>query len=563
MQYYYTHYGKQLAQQPLAIPSSTPSEPASIHALLNRYRLQIVRHPQLAREIPLPLRRIPRFPLGQIAVLRVVQQQVAHMQPLRQLAGVFDGRVVLLIRPEDVRLRVQAKRLMQEPRTIIRVLLTVGATRLVAATGQLFSPVELHAEPELLCLGGVDVKEGHPAPVDDALLAVDHGDELQAVTDESRLLGHQQLVRQPAEERDHLVVRVDVCLTLVNPLVHGLAYHPHHPDDAQQVVDVLVRHEDLPHAHPIKARRPQLAEHAIPAAAIDHEQSATVIDHEAGVVALRRKRVSRAEHRDVHTALPSHSPSCASSLTRRRQLHLSPSLPFDSPSHYLIIPTPPTIGVIASRWDMRTNSAQQSRTLFAVGISAVITAPPPSRIKALMLMSKPSSGLFRNTSGEESFYGDAESIVADRAKSLDLNPHPIMRKELSAKKRKAIKAKIINRTATREEYQAYMWDKRFGNRKNAGIQDFWAQEADRILSGKEPTRNWSPENRLAILEGRRPKWKGKRIETHHTYAARLYPHLANRGEILYPATHLEHLKGWHGGNYRNSLPGRRIKKISE
>ena len=28
-----------------------------------------------------------------------------------------------------------------------------------------------------------------------------------------------------------------------------------------------------------------------------------------------------------------------------------------------------------------------------------------------------------------------------------------------------------------------------------------------------------------------------------------YPHICNRGELIYPVTGREHLKGWHGGSY--------------
>lgn len=40
-------------------------------------------------------------------------------------------------------------------------------------------------------------------------------------------------------------------------------------------------------------------------------------------------------------------------------------------------------------------------------------------------------------------------------------------------------------------------------------------------------------------------------------------HLANKGEITYPATYNEHLNGWHRGNYQKGLPGEPIKYISD
>ena len=46
---------------------------------------------------------------------------------------------------------------------------------------------------------------------------------------------------------------------------------------------------------------------------------------------------------------------------------------------------------------------------------------------------------------------------------------------------------------------------------------------------------------------------------YHTYSAKKYPHLADRGEVIFPTTFQEHLHDWHGGNWNNSLPGKRIK----
>ena len=178
-------------------------------------------------------------------------------------------------------------------------------------------------------------------------------------------------------------------------------------------------------------------------------------------------------------------------------------------------------------------------------------------------MSKPLSGLFRGTRGERFHTGDAEAVIASRIAGLDLREHPLDRQQLSSKQVKSIRKKIANRTATREESEAYRWHHRFSRRRRAGVDSFWEQEADRLLAGLPGTRNWSPEDIERILSGRRPRYAGKPIEGHHTFSAALYPHLANRGEIIYPATHFEHFQAWHGGNYRRSLPGRRIRKFNE
>lgn len=178
-------------------------------------------------------------------------------------------------------------------------------------------------------------------------------------------------------------------------------------------------------------------------------------------------------------------------------------------------------------------------------------------------MPKPPSGLFIGTKGEIAFHGDAENIIASRTVGLDLQEHPTNQKQLSAKVKRSITQKIRNRTATREEYELYMWDKRFGKRRRNGIKNYWKQERNRLERGERGTRNWSSAQRADILAGKIPKFNGRVIQAHHTYSARKYPHLANLGAVIYPATHYEHHMGWHGGNYRNSLPGRRIRPIHE
>ncbi len=178
-------------------------------------------------------------------------------------------------------------------------------------------------------------------------------------------------------------------------------------------------------------------------------------------------------------------------------------------------------------------------------------------------MSKPESGLFKGTGGSDDFYGNAEKVIAERVKGLDLNPHPINQKQLSAKQRARIRSKINNRTATREEYMRYEWDKRFSKRRSKGIRRFWLEERDRLQQGKSPTRDWSNEQINEIIENNSASYQSRPLEAHHTYSAKEFPHLANLGAVIYPATHNEHLKGWHGGSYRKSKPGRRIRRIRE
>ena len=178
-------------------------------------------------------------------------------------------------------------------------------------------------------------------------------------------------------------------------------------------------------------------------------------------------------------------------------------------------------------------------------------------------MSKPASGLFHGTKGEIAFRGDAEATIASRVAGLDLREHPTPYKQLSSKQRRSIAQKVSRRTATAEEYKRYMWDKRFGKRRRDGVKNFWKQERNRLERGEKGTRQWTSEQRAAILSGKAAKFKGATLQGHHTYSASKYPHLANQGAVIYPATRTEHLKGWHGGSYKNSKPGQRIRLINE
>ncbi|WP_337249641.1 hypothetical protein [Virgibacillus halodenitrificans] len=117
---------------------------------------------------------------------------------------------------------------------------------------------------------------------------------------------------------------------------------------------------------------------------------------------------------------------------------------------------------------------------------------------------------------------------------------------------------MVNRTATKEEYKRYQWDKRFPKRRAAGVNEFWKQEKKRIIDKELPTRDWNNEQIQEILKGKKPQYNGKPIIGHHTYNAKNYPHIGNRGELIYPVTEKEHLKGWHGGNYSKNAPGRPV-----
>ena len=125
-----------------------------------------------------------------------------------------------------------------------------------------------------------------------------------------------------------------------------------------------------------------------------------------------------------------------------------------------------------------------------------------------------------------------------------------------------IRKKVKERTATIEEYRNLKMTERLNARRKKAVEDFWREEKQRILNS-QPTRDWTESQKAEILSGHAPKFMGKTIQGHHTYSVSRYPHLSANHEVIYPVTFDEHLYGWHGGNFKNSLPGKPIKRIKK
>ena len=154
-----------------------------------------------------------------------------------------------------------------------------------------------------------------------------------------------------------------------------------------------------------------------------------------------------------------------------------------------------------------------------------------------------------------------KEIMAEHTKGLDTREHPSKYKQISAKEKSRLESKVRDRTITKDEYKKLEWNKKISARRQDAVNEFWDQEQIRLQKGENGTRNWSPQQKADILNGKRPTYNGKTIQGHHTYSVSKYPHLSGNSEVIYPATFNEHLKGWHGGNFRNSLPGEPIKTI--
>ena len=179
-----------------------------------------------------------------------------------------------------------------------------------------------------------------------------------------------------------------------------------------------------------------------------------------------------------------------------------------------------------------------------------------------MNLSKSDSGYFKGTSGylasQKNFPNSLGNSGIIEPKEFDTREHPTKYKQLSSKKRKELRQKLLNRTITMKEYKRLEWQRRLDRRRRAGIDSFWTREAFLIETGQPTTRNWTAEQRKDILNNIRPKFKGQTIFSHHKYSVAKYPHLANVGKLIYPATLKEHFERWHGKDYKKSLPGRPV-----
>lgn len=106
------------------------------------------------------------------------------------------------------------------------------------------------------------------------------------------------------------------------------------------------------------------------------------------------------------------------------------------------------------------------------------------------------------------------------------------------------------------------WNKALRRKRRNAVDGFWSAERTRITEGT-PTRNWNDQQIQQIMSSRTPTFNGKPMQGHHAYSVSQYPHLADKPEIIFPATFNEHFNGWHGGNFKTSLPGTRINSISD
>ena len=230
----------------------------------------------------------------------MVQLQILHAQLLRQTAGIRHGGVALFVGLEHVRLTVQAERLVQQPCAAPNIPLLAGVIRLVPAAGEPSPLPHLHGKAKLFILFRANVKKRDRPIQNRPLLAVLHGHQMQAPVYELRLLGLQQLSGHVPQQRYDLAVAVEHRLALVFAPRHALADQAHQPENAEDVVNVLVGDENGAYLPPVYLRPLQLPQQGVAPAAVHQKILPLLLQHEAGVVARRNGGVPRAQHGELH-----------------------------------------------------------------------------------------------------------------------------------------------------------------------------------------------------------------------------------------------------------------------
>ena len=142
-----------------------------------------------------------------------------------------------------------------------------------------------------------------------------------------------------------------------------------------------------------------------------------------------------------------------------------------------------------------------------------------------------------------------------------LQSQEVPHRPLTPEQRRDLHNKVDNRTISRDEWERLQWDRRFSNRRSRGVARYWRSEKKRLREGLPGTRQWTPEQRQAILAGRTPQLEGSAIEGHHRYNAIDYPQLADDPLNIYPVSRAEHQYRWHGGNWQNDTMGEPLNPL--
>lgn len=247
----------------------------------------------MARVILFPFSRIEGLAFLQVAVFRMVENDVGRAEGGCQLTGVFDGRVVFFIGMEHVSLAVEAKGFVQEPRAAFCIAFFARIVRFIAAADEAFPSCEVQGKAVLLGLGGLNIEEGHGMAGQCLRFPVVDGNEVETLANEMGFLRLEQLLGQVLEKHNDFIVAVNAGFTGILATFHILADHAHHPDDAQEVIDMAVRDDDVAHSHPVVAGSAELAQDAVAATTVDEDAVVRIIlQDKACIIALRDQSIA-------------------------------------------------------------------------------------------------------------------------------------------------------------------------------------------------------------------------------------------------------------------------------
>ena len=76
--------------------------------------------------------------------------------------------------------------------------------------------------------------------------------------------------------------------------------HPDHPDDAQKMIDMLMRHEDMTDIHPVIPGMSDLMQDGVAASSIHQQPLLAAFDDETGVLTLTHKSIPCSRHGQSH-----------------------------------------------------------------------------------------------------------------------------------------------------------------------------------------------------------------------------------------------------------------------
>lgn len=131
-------------------------------------------------------------------------------------------------------------------------------------------------------------------------LSVLHGRQAQPPVYKAGLLGLQQLSGHVPQQLYDLAMAVDHRLALVFAPRHALADQAHQPNDAENVVNVLVGDKNGAELPPVYPHPLQLPQQRVAPAAIHQEILPLLLQHKACVIARRNGGVPRAQHGELH-----------------------------------------------------------------------------------------------------------------------------------------------------------------------------------------------------------------------------------------------------------------------